>query len=354
MKRALFSTALFVSLTLSGTAYAASYSITDLGSYDSSSAAINDSGQVALSSSTGGHLWSNGSVTDLGLNTQAYGINNSGQMVGAAPAPSGYDSHAILWSNGVGADLGTLGGSGSVAMGINDSGQVVGWARANGEIGQGGHAFIYSQDAQGVWGMSNVIGVPLSTNSLAYAINNSGQIAGAVTGYGTSEAFVASNGSVTYLGTFGGNQSSAFDINSSGQVVGMATSAGGYGHAFLYSNGYMLNLVNTPNMTSYAWGINDSGQVVGEMGTSAFLYSNGSLQDLNILADASAAGWQLYSALDINNNGQIVGEGKLNGIVHAFLLTPVPEPESYAMMLAGLGLVGLRIRQRQGRRELLN
>jgi probable HAF family extracellular repeat protein len=347
IRSTLIASSLFCVSFVSGAAHAVSYAITDLGLSGANIAAINNSGQVVLNNSNVGYLWSNGSLTPLGMSTQAHGINNSGQVVGGGPNPSGYDGQAVLWSNGTGYGLGTLGGSGSWAHDINDSGEVVGWARANGEIGSGHHAFISSQDTNGNWVMSNVIGVPMSVNSMARAINNSGQVAGNISGFSTSEAFVASNGSVTYLGTFGGNWSVAYDINNNGQVVGMATLPGSVQRAFLYSNGSMINL-GTLSGDSQAHGINDSGQVVGATadGLAAFLYSNGSMQDLNTLAGAAATGWQLQSALDINNNGQIVGLGSYGGQTHAYLLTPVPEPEAYALMLAGLGLIGWRARRR--------
>lgn len=72
--------------------------------------------------------------------------------------------------------------------------------------------------------------------------------------------------------------------------------------------------------------------------------------DLNSLLDPSTinAGWVLQSAVDINNNGQIIGiaHNDNNHQVTQFLLTPatlpIPEPHTYGMLLAGLGLIGFR------------
>jgi probable HAF family extracellular repeat protein len=47
------------------------------------------------------------------------------------------------------------------------------------------------------------------------------------------------------------------------------------------------------------------------------------MTDLNHLIDPSM-GWQLMDAFDINDAGQIVGAGQINGETHAFLLTPNP------------------------------
>lgn len=68
-------------------------------------------------------------------------------------------------------------------------------------------------------------------------------------------------------------------------------------------------------------------------------------------SNTTNAGWVLTSALDINDKESIVGvaSNSILGITeHAFLLAaPVPEPETYAMLLAGLGLiVGLSPNQR--------
>jgi probable HAF family extracellular repeat protein len=73
-------------------------------------------------------------MTDLGTlggtDSVAFGINDRGQVAGYAFGPAGSNPagfvHAFLWLGGTTTDLGTLGGTYSVANGINDRGQVVG------------------------------------------------------------------------------------------------------------------------------------------------------------------------------------------------------------------------------------
>lgn len=57
----------------------------------------------------------------------------------------------------------------------------------------------------------------------------------------------------------------------------------------------------------------------------------------------------LTSASDINDSGWIVGNAynsKTNE-TRAFILSPVPEPETYAMLMAGLGLMGWLVRRKK-------
>ena len=69
-------------------------------------------------------------------------MNGIGEVVGHNTA-----GHAFLYSNGVMTDLGTLGGSYSLALNINDAGQVVGWSwNADDTTTQG---FLYSNGMMG-------------------------------------------------------------------------------------------------------------------------------------------------------------------------------------------------------------
>jgi probable HAF family extracellular repeat protein len=197
------------------------------------------------------------------------------------------------------------------------------------------------------------LGTLKGTNSYAYAINDSGQIAGD----SFDGATLWSNGSTTYLGTLGGYNSSARAINNSGKVAGLSSTTGNMLHATLWSNGSTTDLGTLGGTYSYAYAINNSDKVAGASYTTgnaamhATLWSNGNLVDLNSLVSA-ANGWTLISAQGINDLGQIVGYGTFNGQTEAFLLTPdaTPTPIPAAAWLFGsglMGLVGVRRKKRQ-------
>jgi len=126
---------------------------------------------------------------------------------------------------------------------------------------------------------------------------------------GTSLAQSPPQYTVVDLGTLGGDFVYAQGINNSGQVTGSSSLAGGFNpyYAFLYSNGSMQDL-GTLGGQSFGYGINNSGQVAGTYfvaGTDnqyrAFLYSNGSMQDLGTLGGLKSG------AAGINNFGQVTG-----------------------------------------------
>jgi probable HAF family extracellular repeat protein len=205
----------------------------------------------------------------FGPSTAATGINDSGQIVGSAffvtggiltypppPAP-----HAFLYSGAVMQDLGTFpGGSQSEATGINDSGQVVGYAdNSSGSE----HAFLVSGGT-----MRDLGTLPGGSNSYATAINNSGQVVGYGDGSdGNQHAFLYSGGAMQELTFPGAWETLALGINNRGQVVGEAHIAGANMGAFLYSNGAMVDLNSVTAARGWileqATGINDSGEIVG-------------------------------------------------------------------------------------------
>ncbi|MDO8336094.1 MAG: HAF repeat-containing protein, partial [Candidatus Saccharibacteria bacterium] len=85
----------------------------------------------------------NGVATDIGTlggrGAMAFGINNSGQVVGASNTVG--SRHAFLYANGTMSDLGTLGGyQDSQAQAINNNGQVVGYSAGSNDPSINHHA----------------------------------------------------------------------------------------------------------------------------------------------------------------------------------------------------------------------
>jgi probable HAF family extracellular repeat protein len=172
----------------------------------------------------------------------------------------------------------------------------------------------------------------LGTTFVLLDINEKGQIAGAS---GDGRALLYSDGRFTEISKLRSNDNviTARAINNKGQVIGnlsFSTFPPIYDiSAFLYSRRTgMTNLgrLLPTDIFSVAADINNKGQVVGYSGTfsgfRAFVSSDdGVLQDLNNLIPLGS-GFTLDSAYAINDKGEIVGIGFINGQQHGFLLEP--------------------------------
>lgn len=170
------------------------------------------------------------------------------------------------------------------------------------------------------------------------------------------------------LGTLGGADSYAYDINERGQVVGEAKDAGQKLRAFLWQDGAMAQLPQIQNGIAAALAINEGGVAVGYSkdgagGRFATRWEDGVLSVLPGLGDDSAAfaindagvivgysagsggrrcavrfdasaavdlnallppgsGWELREAQAVNDAGMIAGYGSYLGADRAWLMTP--------------------------------
>jgi len=211
-------------------------------------------------------------------------------------------------------DLGTLGGAYAQAFAINDSGFIT--------------------------GNSQVLPSATETEAFHAFLSPSPSGAGAI--------------GMRDLGTLGGRFSYGMAINAQNHVIGYSTinKVDSRVHAFWFDGNGMKDLGTlAPNSSnpledqSVALGINNSDRVVGysylpaisanidpavQPGTTsvrqvAFVWSQGTMTDLNKLIGAAAETYHLNSAVAINDNGQIVATAlsKATGTRRAVLLTPI-------------------------------
>ena len=314
-----------------------SYEIINLGTLGGTTSfarSINDSTDVvggsAAANETHAFLWRDSVMTDLGTLgsssdvSVAHSINNAGYIAGQSTVNNPGVIHGFVWHNAQMIDIGTLGGLWSVAYGINNSNQVV------------GHSLDLNNEYRAIlWQNGGLLdlGTLGGNSSRANAINNLGQIVGGARNQAQEyRAFLWENGSMSDLGIFG----VAYGINERSQVVGSVD--GLNGHAFLWDNGMITDLGTLGGTRSIASSINDSTEIVGMSingtETRAFIWKNGEMKDLNNLISPNN-NWFLTNASDINNNGQIVGEGIYNGQRRAFLLIPKRFPVFIVPGIAG-------------------
>lgn len=308
--------------------------IIDLGTLggDSSQAAdINENGSVAgvselPSIGSRAFLWQTSAMQALNAAdesaTAAFAINDTGAVAGAVfkGAGNAQETMPALWLKGVYTPLPSGKAGQASAKDINDNGIIAGHTIEE----SGNHIIIWENSA-----ISEVIAVE---NGIAQvnAVNDSLQITGLIRSGTGNLAFLWDNGEFEDVGTLGGQNSIAYDINDKGEIVGEADIEGNLAtHAFLWRDGKMIDL-STPGgiekATSRALGINSAGVIVGEGQVGdvmhAVVWQNGQIIDLNNLLPPGSQWDVLHSAVSINDSGWITGNGLIDGEERAYLLKP--------------------------------
>jgi hypothetical protein len=228
---------------------------------------VNNSGRVVgyfydSKSNPHGFVWSAGAVSAVdvpgALSTTARGLNDAGDVVGNYLTPN-FTGHAFRLSNGQFTTIDVPGIVGMSPYAVNNAGAIVGYY----SVGGTNRGFLLAQ------GSFSPISVPGSRTTLAFAINDAGTIVGnywdsANIGHG----FVFSAGQYTTLdppgtGCSGCGSSTPWKVNNTGTIAGTMTGPAGR-HGFLWAAGRFTTFSPPNSIYDDIFGINDLGDAVGD------------------------------------------------------------------------------------------
>jgi probable HAF family extracellular repeat protein len=367
------------------------YTVTDLGTLGgtySYAYGLNNAGVVAggaaTASQTGGvfqtaFLWAAGHIINVGTlggaacpscNSEAGGPNAGGESALISETSNldpnredfcGFGTHrqclAAIWKNGALTALSTLpGGNNAQAYWINNLGEVIGFSENSTPDSTCATPFQVRGFQAVKWAPNGQI-QPLSplqgdTVSFGFGINDNGQAVGA-SGLCSNVTLPPNNapnaphavlwerdGSVTNLGALAGGAGNyiATSVNNRAEVVGNSVMLDGTVHPFLWTRpagtrdlglfpGDFATIAPCCNT------INSRGEIVGfslpgPLGNGrAIVWQHKIPLDMNSLIPAGSP-WYLRAAESINDAGEIVGWGTINGDVHAFLAKPTENEDA--------------------------
>jgi uncharacterized membrane protein len=210
-----------------------------------------------------------------------------------------------------------------VGRDINNAGQIPGYRMSVG--GSDYEAVVYSA----VEGRFTTIPGDIGQVN-PWAINDAGTVVGDFLSDSKSGCFVYQDNALTEWPDLGGRFCSADAINDKGVAVGSVGLPDDRWHAVKWENGVLTDLL-PDSYKSWAVGINNRGQIVGQIkfddpvSEKAFLYEGNKLTLAKALLDpADAARWSGLYFRDISDKGEIIGQGRLDGVTRAFVMRPVP------------------------------
>jgi probable HAF family extracellular repeat protein len=296
-----------------------------------------------------------------GPNSMAFGVDERGEAVGTAQTSDpdgedfcGFNAYGFpasnttclpfLWRHGAMHPLPTLGGANGVANMINDRGEAVGYAET---AAQESNCPVHQFEPV-IWKNGKPYELPTYTgdsNGVAAWINDRGQVVGSSGACApfnpNSQLYLSENHALLWddrtvidLGNLGGTGGLAGNhacaINNRSQVVGHSELPNDTTfHAFVWARETLMQDLGTlsGDYASLAIGINDEGKIVGasldgNFNPRAYVWENGVMTDLNIVATGSS---KLYLLLaeSINDRGEIIGFGATDtGDLHGFLAIP--------------------------------
>lgn len=309
--------------------------------------ALNDTGDVVGYCNAGemnpfAVRWRDGTVEDLGrwaggTFTHAWAINSAGTVVGDGDDGDQVPK-ALIRSGGRWIEIDGSGGSAQQAYGITDAGVIFGnFTTQGGSIGTIDWDPVYwTYDADHDRYERHDLPKAQGTISGAFifAITASGLAVGDVASdvVGNQAAMWNNDAShslvvLPQLAAFGSTR--AFGVSDDGRVAGAAVH-GDESHAVMWQNDAAHTAVDlgvlAGDARSEAYGVNNAGQVVGistdaSFGSRGFLYQDGTMTDLAILIDPADGEWDV-NPVGINNAGEIIALGMLNGQPRAVKLVP--------------------------------
>jgi probable HAF family extracellular repeat protein len=246
-----------------------------------------------------------------GTYSVATDVNDSAQVVGMSFLPSGSvwqrDERAFYWANGVMIEIGTLGGTWSHALSINSSGDVVGRSQIPSTPNQT-HAYLWNsvtrelQDLNGYLSPADAAAVELrSANHISETRVVAGECrmrdTGATHGFILDLSAVPAN--FTDLGSLGGSIGWADAVNVHLQAVGSSTTTANTTRGFLFNT--TPPLLELASVT-YARDINDAGAVVGSASALPIYRS-----PAGVITRLGTFGGSSGEAKSINNAETVVG-----------------------------------------------
>ena len=240
--------------------------------------------------------------------TEAFGINEAGQIVGHFFDATGQHGFLKDGDNYVAFDVGL---DGTSALGINDVPQIVGFASDQGFLKDGN--------------LIVPIAVAESNFTVAWGINSAGSVVGTFNDDFGTHGFLKDGDDILPIDGLNASFTEATGINDSGEIVGNYVRAGQF-QAFKLSGG-TLSVIQAPAaITTEAHDINQHGQIVGTFVDPNSVVHGFVMSDsgISIIDAPGAASPNFTQAKGINDAGMVVGwfdEG--GGRVHGFLAVPV-------------------------------